>query len=282
MLSQAYQAPSKISLELVRACYLGFSDAPLPEQLPLLKEQLLELATEPGALPLTAMTRPKHQDVSRIHFEFFHLLLALKAFKPLEQEDRHLASKLLELGARFHPDRLSLFATTCTSWPLSVQAVEEILRATEGTLSYRYPPQASDKKELPVTSFTASTDFFEEFRRRYGQGDLADIQLASVAALKRWPRDRRSHLWAGWLNLSSMRAKEALRHFDKGLQVSGWLPYAQLEPRLGKAAAEATLANDLEILKMFVKNHEQSDALLKGRLIHGLLPELTSILDGDK
>lgn len=273
--------PSEYAQTFVRAVYLGFADQPLAEQLPVLQQALLAEMLKPSLRVLDPQTRPKYQQVADQYFEFFHLCLSLQAHQPSAEQDQQLAEQLLQHGTDLLADCLSLLAPAMSNWPQAGAAAKTILKATESRTSFRFPPSQSQAEIRPMSSYLVNNEFFDELRRRYDLAEVDGLQRACQLACQRWPRDRRSHLWSGWIGLTEGRLDSAQTSFSQAMQLSGWMPYVRLEPSLGLAAVEAMQSQDWDQLQVFLNNNEQSDALLRGRIVHGLLPQLSAVV-GDE
>jgi hypothetical protein len=274
---RAFQAPWKS--ELLLASYRGFRDHPLATQIPFLTLEALQILRNSDAEIFNAQSRPKRETVAAAHADLEHVLLALEAYTPSAELDLDFASQLIELGTNAHPDGFGILALGLASWPQSHAAAREILAATESLSSFRYPPDLTsgvDASSLPL--WTDASKLFDEIRRRYDLGQLEGLAQAASAASYRWPRDRRAHLWVGWIHLAMAQTTTASSAFQLALDCVGWLPYAQLEPNLGLAACDALSRSDFETLKSFLADTAQADKLLRGRTVNGLLPQLAELV----
>ncbi|MBC8406342.1 MAG: hypothetical protein H8E15_14060 [Planctomycetes bacterium] len=278
LLDQMRALPVEYRLAFVKACFQGYADQPLEEQREVLQSELLLEAIQPSTALFRPTIRPKFQEVSAAHFEFFHRVIALQALKPTPQQDQKLASELHQLGAKFHPDRLSILPVALTDWPLTSAKAKEILMASEDHASFRRPPLEQDQHVSPMASYIDAMKFFEELQKRYDSGRLHQLQNACDIACYRWPRDRRSFIWSGWVAVSEGRLQDAQAAFEQALLCSGWLSYVQMEPRLGMAVTSALANQDWDTLQTYLQQNDQTDALLAGRILHGLLPELEAVL----
>jgi len=164
------------------------------------------------------------------------------------------------------------------SWPLTGATAKQILAATEARDSFRYPPADSIATPRPLSAFLVNTEFFDELRRRYDAGLFDGLEQACGLAKQRWPHDRRSYLWSGWLALSEGNLDRAQSSFEHGLELSGWMTYVRMEPQLGLAATAAMRTKDWQTLSDYLDKNDQTDKLLQGRIVHGFLPELSAIV----
>jgi hypothetical protein len=264
---------------LLLACYRGFGGAPLPEQIPALQSTALKFLQDSQARVFPADSRPDREAVGAAQADLDRVLFALAQQAPTVEQDRNFADRLLQLGLDAHPDGLGLLAIALENWSLTQAAAEEILAATEAQSSFRFPPTALDDPTLPsLQLWTDSSKLFDEIRRRYDLGELDGLNDAAVAASYRWPRDRRAHLWVGWISLSSGNSAQAQGAFLLALECSGWLPYSRLEPELGLLATQAMTDRNFGRLQDFLVDTDQADDLLRGRTVHGLLPELADLV----
>ena len=278
LLDQVRALPAEYRLPFVKACFQGYADQPLEEQREALLSELLFEAVQPNSEFFRPTLRPKFQEISAAHFEFFHRVIALQVLEPTQQQDQELANEVHQLGAKFHPDRLSILPVALTNWPLTSAKAKEILTASEDHASFRRPPMEQDVHTSPMASYIDAMKFFEELQKRYDSGRMTGLQDACDIACYRWPRDRRSFIWSGWVAASEARLQDAQAAFEQALHCSGWLSYVQMEPRLGLAVTSALANKDWDTLQAYLRQNDQTDALLTGRILHGLLPELDAVL----
>jgi hypothetical protein len=270
--------PTEYSQAFQRAWYLGSADHPLAEQLPSLQDAMLAELQKPSFGEIVGQSRPKYQQLADRYFDFFHLCVALQAHQPTPEQDQQLADRILQLGTASLADCLSLLPPAMTSWPLTGATAKKILTATEARNSFRYPPAEAEAQQPPMSAYLANTEFFDEFRRRYDAGQFVGLKEACEMAKQRWPRDRRSFLWSGWLALSSGQMDDAQSAFEHALGLSGWMSYVRMEPNLGLAATASMRSQDGPQLRRYLDLNNQTDKLLRGRIVHGLLPELSAIV----
>ena len=271
------ELPAEYSQRFVRACYQGFADQSLEEQLPALQQAWLEEIAKPEFGSFLAQTRPTYQQVADRYFDFFYLSLAINAHQPSAEQDQQLAAQVTSLGTSALADCLSLLAPAMTDWTQTGSAAKQILKASERSTSFRFPPKQSAASKRPMASYLVNNDYFNELRVRYDAGELQGLSEACLLAIHRWPRDRRSHLWQGWVALSQSKIDLAEQAFEQGLALSGWMEYVRMEPQLGLAAVNAIRTSDWDGLSTYLKRHQQTDNLLRGRTVHGLLPKLSEV-----
>ncbi len=278
LLQQVRELPAEYSQAFVRACYQGFADQPLDEQRQALQDAVLDQLLQPSFNAFPVNSRPQYQQVSDQYFEFFHRCLALQAHSPSIEVDQLFADQILQLGTASTADCLSLLAPALSNWPQAGAAAKTVLMATESRRSFRYPPSDDDAAQRPMSSYLVGTDFFAELRERYDRGELQNLSDACELAIHRWPRDRRCYLWQGWVALTESNLELATQAFEQGLDRSGWVEYVRMEPLLGLAVTEAMQNQDWDTLRAYIKQNDQTDALLTGRIVHGLLPQLENCL----
>ena len=149
------------------------------------------------------------------------------------ESTRELQSWLAEQKS-VHPDVLAIAARSLEERVPDLAAMLRLrLRAIESRSSWRYPPE-EPSASLDAPWILAANEAFlwlQDAREAVGAAEQELVQLC----LRRWPRDRRAHLWAGWYAWNDGRLGQAVRHFENAEACSGWLPYARMEPRLGLA-----------------------------------------------
>jgi hypothetical protein len=190
--------------------------------------------------------------------------LAILAAQSSVQIDEQLVLGFSELTA-WHPDALAIAARSLeASCPQFFQVASERLRATEALGSWRRPPEHALHAEMAVWTLQAK-DCFQVLQDGLLNGSPAPrAYLDSVA--KRWPRDRRSHLWAGWYALRDASLADARKAFERADACSGWLPYARMEPRLGLALCSWRETGELAELRELIASLPQVRDLIPHRI----------------
>lgn len=247
-------------------------DDPDPRAAPLAEESLFDALAAP--LPvLPDEPAPERNALLDQHATLDRALAVLRALGTLDDDaaraawDADWAARLRRAEASWHPDAVALLATGATppAWPALHAAARAWLEAVEATGSWRLPPAERVPDALPLAASTDANGFFRQVQERLRAGDRDELEAALDAARKRWIGDRRSHNFSGWLAVAQARPDAARAHFADALALSGWLPQARLEPRLGTACAEALSGNPAP-LRALLAEEEQAATLLRGRL----------------
>lgn len=189
--------------------------------------------------------------------------LAILAAQDAADEPAELARGLDELSA-WHPDALAVSARTLeSSCPAFFAAASERLLATESRDSWRRPPEI-EKNGVAAWTLDAR-DSFQSLQDGLLEQAPTPHSLLEIVA-KRWPRDRRSHLWAGWYALRDSSWADARAAFARADACSGWLPYARMEPRLGMALCTWRESGELQELRALIQVLPQVHDLLPHRI----------------
>lgn len=196
----------------------------------------------------------------------------------MEETDSARLLNWIAEQAHLHPDALAISARTLAERaPAIAGALRARLRATESRSSWRFPPE--DRQEsLTAPWLLEANEAFEHLqnaRECVGPTEEKLVQLA----LRRWPRDRRSHLWAGWYAWNDGRLGHAVRHFENAEACSGWLPYARMEPRLGLALTHWRTDGSVESLRRLLDELPQAIDVLPFRISAEVEQELLDELD---
>jgi hypothetical protein len=198
--------------------------------------------------------------------------LAILGAQSSEQIDAELVRGFSELTT-WHPDALAITTRSLeSSCPQFFQAASERLRATEALDSWRRPPEAQNDFGLAIWTLQAA-ECFQALQDGLLDGTATPHALIESVA-KRWSRDRRSHLWAGWYALRDASSKTARAAFERADACSGWLPYARMEPRLGLALCTWLEEGELEDLRALMASLPQVRDLLPHRVSAELIARL--------
>lgn len=223
-------------------------------------EVIRELARDPGNTQASAQLA--EQVLRRDRTALFAALSILSAMGPSDSVEAQLVRGLDSL-ASWNPDALAIAARSLDELaPEFADAARERLRRTESANSWRQPPRA----DQPTQAWMHSAN--EAFRELEDGllGDAPTPMLLLDVCVMRWPRDRRSHLWAGWYALREREYLAAARSFTQADQCSGWLPYARMEPRLGLALCEWRNTGTLQAVQQLIAKLPQAENLLAVRL----------------
>ena len=180
-----------------------------------------------------------------------------------------------------HPDVLAIAARSLEDRAPDLAASLRLrLRAIESRSSWRYPPDESTSALNAPWLLEANEAFrwLQEARESVGAAEQELVQLC----LRRWPRDRRAHLWAGWYAWNEGRLGQAVRHFENAETCSGWLPYARMEPRLGLAMTRWRTDGSVASVRELLEELPQAVDVLPFRVPSAVEEELLNELSAEK
>ncbi len=191
--------------------------------------------------------------------------------------DEELVRAFAQLTS-WHPDALAIAARSLeSSCPRFFQAASERLRATEALNSWRRPPEQARDARVKVWTLQAK-DCFQLLEDGLLSGEPTPLDCLE-SATKRWPRDRRSHLWSGWYAFREASWADARAAFQRADACSGWLPYARMEPRLGLALCTWRETGTLQELRALIETLPQVRDLISHRIAAAVAAELDGALD---
>ncbi len=271
--------PQEDAWQLRRTWMVGLLEREPQDQLHDALAEVRSALTDPQLGELDPLSRPQPQEQTAHAGASALWMQLLNRAEWSEAQDREFAAWLHAGGAAHHPDLLHLLhAALPPSAALTRAGAEDILRATEAPSSFRRPRELPSHPARPLHLQTRSADFFLEVRARFDRGELDALGAALAAARKRWPGDRRSHLWSGWAALAEQHWAEATLAFANARHLSGVQPYPTLEPRLGQHCVAALESGDLTSLQEFLEHEAQAAALLRGRTVNGLFAQLAALV----
>ena len=205
--------------------------------------------------------------------------LAILGAQTSPECDQELTRGFSELTL-WHPDALAIAARSLeSSCPQFFQAASARLLATEPLTSWRRPPESGRSTEAAVWILAVKECFQVLQDGLLNQTPTPHALIESVST--RLPRDRRSHLWAGWYALRDATWNDARAAFERADACSGWLPYARMEPRLGLALCSWQETGELQDLRALLATLPQARDLLPHRVAAELVERLEAELGSD-
>jgi hypothetical protein len=192
-------------------------------------------------------------------------------------EGDEMLTRGLSQRTEWHPDALAIVARSLeSSYPQFFQAASKRLLATESLTSWRRPPVPGHSADAAIWTLQAKECFQTLQDGLLNETPTPHALIHTVA--KRWPRDRRSHLWAGWYALRDSSWSDARAAFRRADACSGWLPYARMEPRLGLALCTWRETGELQDLRALMAILPQVRDLLPHRVATEVVAQLESEL----
>ncbi|MBL7009506.1 MAG: hypothetical protein ISR76_10940 [Planctomycetes bacterium] len=267
-------------LRLRAARLRGMVRSPLPEEGPVLAEELLDLLAAPGAPAAPDSSVPDPAAVRSRNPLLYLCLVALGNHGP--ETDAAIAQRLDAAGARLaawdperlwfladqHQDRLPLSAAAARRWLERLEAPGSGLRQTVETWL-----------DLPPRLWTDFPRVAAELQRRLqASAPLAGTAAILEAARSRWPEDRRCFDYSGWFAVAAGELDRAEAWFEESRVRSGGSEQTQREPLLGLAVVGELRDPGCGTVAAFLGRDPGAAPLLPHRLAVGLRPELARLL----